>query len=191
MSDCIAHTQCWVEQLIVKYNICPFARRELERKSIRYAVAKERSVEAVLTQLIAECGYLDEHPETETTLFILPHGYEGFYQYLDLLDLANNLLLAQGYEGVYQLASFHPDYCFDGELQSDAANYTNRAPYPILHILREASLEQAIANYDDPENIPQRNMEFARRKGNDFFEKILTQCVAGTSSAIARNPTQQ
>lgn len=187
MSDCIAHTQCWVEQLIVKYNICPFARRELERNSIRYAVAQERPAEAVLTQLIAECGHLDEHPETETTLFILPHGYEGFYQYLDLLDLANDLLLAQGYEGVYQLASFHPDYCFDGELQSDAANHTNRAPYPILHILREASLEQAIANYEDPENIPLRNMEFARRKGSEFFEKILTQCVAGTSDGIAKN----
>ncbi|RUO64030.1 hypothetical protein SAMN06297229_1798 [Pseudidiomarina planktonica] len=180
MANYIEHTQRWVEQLIVKYNICPFARRELERNSIRYVVAEQQSPQAVLTQLIDECTYLDEHPETETTLFILPHGYEGFYQYLDLLDLANDLLLAQNYEGVYQLASFHPDYCFDGELQSDAANYTNRAPYPILHLLRESSLEQALANYEDPENIPQRNMEFARRKGADFFEQILTQCVTKT-----------
>lgn len=191
MANYIEHTQRWVEQLIVKYNICPFARRELERKSIRYAVAQERSVEAVLTQLIAECGYLDEHPETETTLLILPTGYEGFYQYLDLLDLANDLLLAQNYEGIYQLASFHPDYCFDGELQADAANYTNRAPYPILHLLRESSLEQALANYEDPENIPQRNMEFARRKGPEFFEKILTQCVASPSGVIAKKSAQE
>lgn len=172
----IEQTENWVRQVIVKYNLCPFARREVERGSIRYVVADTHKPAAVLETLIAECRLLDQHPEIETTLFIIPRGFEGFYPYLDLVDAAEEALVEQGYEGQYQLASFHPDYCFDGEPQDDAANYTNRSPYPTLHILREASLEQALANYDDPESIPERNIAFTRRKGGDFFAQLLARC---------------
>ncbi|MBM7456960.1 hypothetical protein HNR62_002862 [Oceanisphaera litoralis] len=173
----IAHTANWVKQVIMKYNLCPFARREVERASIRYVVVEEHKPKAVLQALLAECRLLDEQPEVETTLVIIPRGFEGFYAYLDLVDLANELLFEQGFEGQYQLASFHPDYCFDGEPQDDAANYTNRSPYPTLHLIREASMEQALASYDDPESIPERNIHFARRKGSDFFARLLAQCV--------------
>ncbi|TVP16056.1 DUF1415 domain-containing protein [Shewanella sp. KCT] len=169
-------TQNWVEKVIMKYNICPFARREVERNSIRYKVVEQHQLEAVLNALIDECHYLEEHPQTETTLFILPRGFEGFYHYLDLVDIANALLIDQGFEGVFQLASFHPDYCFDGEPQDSAANYTNRAPYPTLHIIREASMERALADYEDPESIPERNIAFAERKGEAFFVKLLQSC---------------
>ncbi|GGI74805.1 DUF1415 domain-containing protein [Shewanella gelidii] len=178
--DVMLHTENWVKQVIMKYNICPFARREIERASIRYAVVEARQITEALLSLIEECQYLDKHPETETTLVIYPHGFEGFYPYLDLVDLATELLTEQGYEGVYQLASFHPDYCFDEEPQDSAANYTNRSPYPTIHIIREASMEQALATYDDPESIPERNIEFAQRKGKDFFEKLLLQCMTST-----------
>ncbi len=169
----IAKSKAWVEQLIVKFNICPFARREVERNSIRYVVADNRKAAEVLEVLVKECEFLDQNMDTETTLIMLPAGFEGFYAYLDLLDTANELLAVQGYEGTYQLASFHPDYCFEGEKQDAASNYTNRAPYPTLHILREESIEKALSSYDDPESIPDRNMAFAEKKGADFFQKIL------------------
>ncbi|MDD8057606.1 DUF1415 domain-containing protein [Shewanella metallivivens] len=175
--ECIAHTERWVIDVIMKYNICPFARREVERASIRYVAIEQTKVKAVLKALLNECQYLDKHPEVETTLFILPRGFEGFYAYLDLVDDATDLLAQQDYEGVYQLATFHPDYCFDGEAQDSAANFTNRAPYPTLHIIREASMEIALANYNDPESIPERNIAFAQRKGSEFFVTLLQHCT--------------
>ena len=170
-------TQNWVERVIMKYNICPFARREVERGSIRYTVIDESKMHNVLEALIKECKFLDDYPVVETTLFIVPRGFEGFYLYLDLVDLANNLLIEQGYEGVYQLASMHPDYCFDGEPMDEPSNYTNRSPYPLLHIIREASMEKALTSYNDPESIPERNIEFTQRKGSDFFAQLLSQCM--------------
>ncbi len=170
-------TQNWVERMIMKYNICPFARQEVERGSIRYAVIHESKIHRVLEALIEECIRLDDKPEIETTLFIVPRGFEGFYSYLDLVDVANDLLIEQGYEGIYQLASMHPDYCFDGEPMDEPSNYTNRSPYPMLHIIREASMEQALADYNAPESIPERNIEFTQHKGADFFAKLLSQCM--------------
>lgn len=172
----ITATENWVKQVIMKYNLCPFARQEVERASIRYVVVAEHKPKAVLQALLAECTLLDEQSAVETTLIIMPRGFEGFYAYLDLVDLADDALLEQGYEGKYQLASFHPDYCFDGEQQDDAANYTNRSPYPTLHLIREASMEKALADYADPESIPERNIHFARRKGSDFFIQLLAKC---------------
>jgi hypothetical protein len=175
--ECLAHTEKWVVDVIMKYNICPFARREVERASIRYVAIEQTKVNAVFKALATECQYLDDHPETETTLFILPRGFEGFYAYLDLVDDATDLLVEHDYEGVYQLATFHPDYCFEGEPQDSAANFTNRAPYPTLHIIREASMEIALANYTDPESIPERNIAFAERKGSEFFVNLLQHCT--------------
>ncbi|PKG40982.1 DUF1415 domain-containing protein [Psychromonas sp. Urea-02u-13] len=175
--DMIKHTENWVSDVIVKYNICPFARREVERGSIRYALIEESKKKKVLQSLLDECRYLDEHSETETTLFIMPRGFEGFYAFLDLVDMANDLLDLEGYEGVYQLANFHPDYCFADEPQSEPSNYTNRSPYPTLHIIREKSMEMAINNHPDVDAIPERNVEFANKKGNNFFATLLASCL--------------
>ena len=166
-------TENWVKQVIMKFNLCPFARREVERASIRYAVVEEHKPKAVLLALLAECALLDEQPAVETTLVILPRGFEGFYAYLDLVDLAEEMLLEQGYEGKYQLASFHPDYCFEGEAQDDAANYTNRSPYPVLHLLREDSVARAVDVYPDPDGIVDRNIETLRELGADGWRKLL------------------
>ncbi|GIU54022.1 DUF1415 domain-containing protein [Shewanella sp. KT0246] len=169
-------TANWVNKVIMKYNICPFARREVERNSIRYYSSENTKVKQVMKDFLNECQYLDEHPDVETTLFIMPRGFEGFYCYLDIVDLANDKLFENEYEGVYQLASFHPDYCFEGEPQDSAANFTNRSPYPTIHIIRESSMEAALAEYDEPESIPERNIAFAERKGADFFTALLKQC---------------
>lgn len=173
----IQETKNWVSKVIVKYNICPFARREVERGSIRYAVAQGHDKASVLQCLIEECRFLDENSETETGLFIIPTGFEGFYDFLDLVELANDLLDMEGYEGVYQLANFHPDYCFAGEPQNEPSNYTNRSPYPTLHIIRESSMELAISNHPDVDAIPERNIAFATKKGNPFFADLLASCM--------------
>ncbi|WP_144209473.1 DUF1415 domain-containing protein [Shewanella donghaensis] len=172
-------TANWVSKVIMKYNICPFARREIEKNSIRYFTCEQTKMKLVIKDFLNECRFLDDNPQAETTLFILPRGFEGFYSYLDFVDLANDKLLENDYEGIYQLASFHPDYCFDGESQDSAANYTNRAPYPTVHIIREASMEAALAEYNEPESIPERNIAFAEKKGTAFFEALLKQCKQG------------
>jgi len=176
-SKIINITRNWVEQVIVKYNICPFARREVERGSIHYFQVQDQALDRVLQALLDECHLLDSHPQIETTLFIIPIGFEGFYDFLDLVDMANDLLELEGYEGVYQLANFHPDYCFADEKQNAPSNYTNRSPYPTLHIIRESSMELALAAHPDADAIPHRNIEFANKKGNAFFAHLLAACI--------------
>ena len=172
-----SQTQCWVKSVIVGFNLCPFAKREVEQASIHYQVSHDTDMEQALHSLIHECKRLDEHPEIETTLLIFANAFQSFDDFLDLIEFANALIADQGYEGIYQLASFHPHYCFEGEDENDAANYTNRSPYPMLHLIREARLEQALANYPDPESIPERNIEFARNKGLDEIKSMLDNCM--------------
>ena len=172
----ITQTENWVKQVIVKYNICPFARKEVELGSIRYHVVEQSALDEVLLALVEECQYLDKHRDTETTLFIMPNAFQSFDSFLDLVELANDLLFEQGFEGIYQLANFHPDYCFAGEPQSDPANYTNRSPYPCLHIIREESMSLALDSHPDPDAIPERNIEFCRKKGEAFFANLLASC---------------
>lgn len=162
---CINQTRCWVEDVVVAHDFCPFAGREVARNSIRYVVSPESRVADALEVLIDECLQLDRDSTIETTLLIYPQGFEVFEDYLDFAALAEDLLFEQGYEGVYQLATFHPDYCFADSPVDDPANYTNRSPCPLLHLLREASLEQAIAGHPDPEGIPERNVSYARELG--------------------------
>ena len=174
-SPVIGKTLQWIESIVVGLNFCPFAKRELRRNAVRFTVCDNGDAADALQQLIAECGHLDAHPETETTLLILPEGFADFLDYLDLAALAEDLLAAQGYEGVYQVASFHPDYCFADAGPDDAANYTNRSPYPMLHLLREASLDTAIDTYPDIDSIPENNMKKARALGADFFQAHLSK----------------
>lgn len=165
----IEHTRTWIQDIIVKYSICPFAKREMERNTIRYQECDAESAAEVLEQVVLECMVLDRHPETETTIIILTKGFADFHEYLQLVETAEDLIVEYDYDGIYQIASFHPNYCFAGEPMDDPANFTNRAPYPLLHILRESSVEKALKHYQEPESIPERNIEFARSKGNDFW----------------------
>ncbi len=171
--DALAQTRHWIEQVVVGHNFCPFAKRELRRNSVRLVLDESHGMREVLTQLIAECRFLDGNPDTETTLLIMPGGFEDFLGYLDLLELAEDLLAEQGYEGIYQLASFHPDYRFADAEADDAGNFTNRSPYPMLHLLREASLDSAIGNYPDIDSIPDNNIKKARALGADYFRTLL------------------
>jgi hypothetical protein len=174
-SPVIGKTRQWIENVVVGLNFCPFAKRELRRDAVRFTVNASGDMGDALQRLIAECGFLDANPETETALLILPEGFTDFLDYLDLAGLAEDLLAEQGYEGVYQVASFHPDFCFADAEPDDAANYTNRSPYPMLHLLREASLDTAIGNYPDIDSIPDNNMKKARALGVDFFRDLANK----------------
>jgi hypothetical protein len=133
----ITQTRLWLEKIVIGCNFCPFAAKPFFQDKIRYRVVPSAQKKDILETLVRECSWLEENAETETSLLILPEGYEKFNAYLDLLDLAEQLLEKEGYEGIFQLASFHPDYRFAGTKADDAANYTNRSPYPILHLLKE------------------------------------------------------
>lgn len=177
----VAQTVAWVRHFIVEHNICPFAKRELESCSIRVEVVRSKKVAVALEELAAEIEWLNEHPETETTLLVFPTLFKSFDHYLDYIELAENLLFELGYEGVYQLATFHPDYCFADAQPEDAANYSNRSPYAMVHLLREASLEKAIAFYGDTAAIPERNITYLTELGSDMAEKQLQRCLAVSS----------
>lgn len=172
----ITQMKSWVANIIVKYNFCPFARKEVENNSIHYHVSNTLNIENAVLEMINQCIFLNENQDIETTLLILDQGFSDFNDFLDLVDLANALLIAQGFEGQYQIATFHPDYVFADSEESDAANYTNRAPFPTLHIIREASMAEALKSYDDPDSIPENNIQLTRRKGIDFWQKLLENC---------------
>ena len=175
--NAISSTEAWVKNVIVKYNICPFAKREMDRGSIRYVEEKATEVESVLETLIKECQFLDEQPQTETTLLILSGMGVDFDAFLDLVYLSNHLLQMNRYEGIYQLAHFHPDYCFEGDPEDAASNYSNRSPLPTLHIIRETSMENAIEAHPDVDAIPERNIAFLNKKGSSFFASLLASCL--------------
>ncbi|RUR33346.1 DUF1415 domain-containing protein [Vreelandella andesensis] len=170
-------TLTWVRTFIVEHNICPFAKRELEGGNVRVEVVRSKKVDVALEELITEVEWLNEHPETETTLLVFPSLFKSFDHYLDYVELAESLLVELGYEGIYQLATFHPDYCFADAEPEDAANYTNRSPYAMVHLLREESVEKAIAFYGDTAQIPERNIAHLTALGSNTAEKLLQRCL--------------
>ncbi|MGQ7247906.1 DUF1415 domain-containing protein [Halomonas sp. V046] len=170
---CLNATRDWVGSFVVALDVCPFAGRELARDSIRFVAIDARRLEDALLRLIEECRHLDETPEVETTLLVIERGLADFDDYLDSLALAEALLADQGYEGVYQLASFHPDYVFEDAADDDPANFTNRSPWPMWHLLREASVERALEHHDDPEGIPERNIELMRELSRETLAERL------------------
>jgi len=175
-SAVIAQTTQWINSVVIGCNFCPFAAKAVLRKSIRYVVLQETTLESALETLVDELNFLDRTEDIETSLLIFPKYFSDFEDYLDLVELAENLSIEQGYEGVYQIASFHPDYCFEGADADDPANYTNRSPYPMLHLLREDSISKALDHYIDPEEIPERNIAFAQEKGLRYMQLLRAAC---------------
>jgi hypothetical protein len=174
----ISHTKKWITDVVIGCNFCPFAAREMNRDSVKYMVEENFTTEGGLQLFASACEWLDNHPETETILLIFPDGMQDFRGFLDLLDLSEDLAESEGYEGVYQVASFHPDYQFAGSLIDDPANFTNRSPYPMLHLLREESIEKALEFYKgDPADIPENNINFARGKGFTYLKMLRDNCL--------------
>ncbi|WP_088331739.1 DUF1415 domain-containing protein [Lacimicrobium sp. SS2-24] len=174
-ADYIEPVKRWVEEVVVGFNFCPFAKAELDRT--RYTVSYGQKAKQVLKDFETEIDYLQSTPEIANTLLILARGFADFHRYLDLVAQADACLDKQGLRGQFQLASFHPHYQFDGEPANDPSNYTNRAPLPVLHLLRESEVEKAISHYRQPENIPRRNIAKARALGSEHLQEKLDHCL--------------
>lgn len=171
----VAAVEQWIHKVIIGLNFCPFAKKEMERKTVRYQVSETTQVNDALTCLLDEIALLEQQPDIQTSLLIFRCGFSNFDQYLELLNLADVLLAQGGYSGIYQLASFHPDYCFEDAESTDPANFTNRSPYPILHILRESSIEAVLKRYPNPESIPENNINKARQLGTKFLQTLMNE----------------
>ena len=130
-----------------------------------------------LHELSSTFVQMDADKNIVTSFLIFPNTYASFEDYLVLLDLSEHLLEKEGYEGVYQLASFHPEYLFSGAQKDDPANYTNRSPYPMLHILREDSVSRAVDSFSGIDKISQQNIAYARKKGLLYLKALKDACV--------------
>jgi hypothetical protein len=174
----IEQTKRWITNVVTGCNFCPFAAREVKRNSIHYQVETAIDLNVCLEAFLNECIRLDSDETIQTTLLIFPKAFQTFDAYLDLLALAERAIKKKGYEGIYQVASFHPLYRFADSQDNDAANYTNRSIYPMLHLLREEKIEQALRHYHDPEKIPERNIQFAREKGLTYMKMLRDSCLS-------------
>ncbi len=175
---CVPQTIQWVREFVIKLNLCPFAKREMDKGSVSVSASSAETVEQAMIDFMVEIELLNLNADIETTLLVFPALFSEFFDYLDFVDVAEATLQADGYEGVYQLATFHPDYCFAGTTPDDVSNYTNRSPHPMVHLLREERIEKAIAYYGDTAQIYENNMACLRALGLNQVKKMLLLSVA-------------
>ena len=172
--DVIAATRLWIERAVIGLNLCPFAKAVEVKNQIRFVVSLARTRDDLLVDLADELRLLAAaDPDVcDTTLLMHPQVLTDFPDYNDFLDIADAAVDALGLDGVVQVASFHPDYQFAGTRPDDIDNYTNRAPYPTLHLLREDSVERAVAAFPDTEKIYENNIRTLRQLGPDGWRSL-------------------
>lgn len=170
----VAATRTWLERAVIGLNLCPFAQPVHLHGRIRYFVSAARSPAQLLEDLMAELNALDaaDPRQCETTLLIHPHVLTDFSDYNDFLGRADDAVAELGLEGVIQVASFHPRYQFEDAGADDIDNYTNRSPYPMLHLLRESSVERAVTTYPDTTAIYRKNIDTLRRLGHEGWRRL-------------------
>jgi hypothetical protein len=163
----IDSTRDWVERAVIGLNLCPFAKAVHVKGQIRYVVSDATTQEDLLAALVAELERLQEssRDNIETTLLIHPLVLQDFMDYNDFLDIADAAVEELDLDGEVQVASFHPSYQFEGTAPEDMENFSNRSPYPTLHLLRESSVERAVAEYPDTDTIAERNIETLQKLG--------------------------
>jgi hypothetical protein len=171
-----AATRHWVETVVIDLNLCPFAKRELVRDRIRFVCSEAEDEEGLLFDLQTELQLLQDDDSIETTVLSHPKVLTDFDAYNQFLDLVDALLSEMRLTGELQVASFHPDYQFADTEPDEVSNTTNRSPFPMLHLIREASLEEAVDNYPDPEDIPARNIETVEGIGKAGMAALLKAC---------------
>jgi len=171
----------WLNEVVIGLNLCPFARKPASENRVRLVVSEAQDDDALLEDLAREMTLLDTTPvaELETTLVIIPQHLQDFFDYTQLLSWAQKMLKRNGWLGVYQLASFHPNYCFAGADLDYVENLTNRSPYPIVHIIREASLEKALAYFPDVERVPENNQRAMTELSAAQRKKLFPYLFAG------------
>jgi len=172
--EVIAATREWLEKAVIGLNLCPFAKAVHAGNQIRYAVSDAQTPEALLVDLGRELQMLaaPDRTDVETTLLIHPRVLVDFVDYNDFLDIADAAVEELGFVGTIQVASFHPQYRFADTEPDAIENFSNRSPYPMLHLLREESVERAIAAFPDVARIPERNIETLRSIGHDGWRRL-------------------
>lgn len=171
----IAATRRWIEKAVIGLRLCPFAAVPFARDQIRYCVSQQRSVDGLARELTQELLHLNaaDPKLCETSLLIHPHVLTDFADYNEFLGQADATIAALELRGELQIASFHPDYQFAGSAPDDVQNYTNRSPYPMLHLLREASVTRAVNGYPAIGEIGERNMATLRELGHQGWRALL------------------
>lgn len=174
----IAETRAWVERAVIGLNLCPFAKAVQVKGQVRYVVCASAEPAELLAALIDELHHLANCPaqETDTTLLIHPAVLGDFLDFNDFLAVVDDTLDDLGYSGILQVASFHPQFQFADTHAADMGNATNRSPYPTLHLLREASIDRAVAAFPDPEAIFEANIETLEALGADGWAALQAQC---------------
>ncbi|CAN7434693.1 DUF1415 domain-containing protein [Pseudoduganella sp. LjRoot289] len=170
----VANTQKWLEKAVIGLNLCPFAKAVHIKNQIRYVVTEAATDEELMAVLMEELEFLAEtNPDkVDTTLIIHPRVLNDFEDYNDFLDVADAALEEMDLDGVLQVASFHPDYQFADTDKNDIDNYTNRSPYPTLHLLREESVDRAVEAFPEAEDIFEKNIETMRKLGHDGWDAL-------------------
>jgi hypothetical protein len=170
----VATTRNWLERAVIGLNLCPFAKSVHVKKQIRYAVTAAQTADELLAELEAELQRLNaSDPQSlDTTLLIHPQVMGDFLDFHFFLAEADALIRNLGFDGVFQIASLHPNYEFSGSAPDDIENFSNRSPYPTLHLLREASIDRAVAAFPDAEAIFERNMETLQNLGHAGWQKL-------------------
>ncbi len=166
-SPALTQTRAWVEQAVIGLNLCPFAKAPQVKGLVRYVQSEASDPAGLLTDLIDELRRLAKAPpeRLETTLLVHPQVFTDFADFNDFLGVAEDAVADLGLEGVIQVASFHPDYRFEGTTSDDITNATNRSPHPTLHLIREDSIDRAVAAFPEAETIYEANMATMERLG--------------------------
>jgi len=166
--------EAWVEEIVVGLNLCPFAETAMRAQGVHIVVGEGETPESCVQLALEEAVRLIEQDDVSvaTTHIAMPHGVEQFEVFLDVVATVEDALEEAGAAGVLQVATFHPDYVFHGTEPTDVTNYTNRAPTPIVHLLRETDVEAAVDSYPDPEEIPGRNMARLRALGLEGVSEL-------------------
>jgi len=173
----LAATRRWLESAVIGLNLCPFAKAVYVKNQVRLVVSRARHADDLLEELDRELDLLVATPaeEIDTTLLIHATLFDDFLDFNDFLEVADGVVEEHGLEGVIQLASFHPKFQFDGTEPDDISNYTNRAPFAMLHLLREDSVERAVAAFPQAEAIFEENIKTLEKLGYAGWEKLLTK----------------
>lgn len=170
----VEDTRRWLERAVVGLNLCPFAKAVLVKQQVHFCASQGQDAAEVLDDLSRELDALLALPaqERDTTLLVLPHAFADFLDFHDLTQRAERLVRKRGLEGVVQVASFHPRFVFAGTEEDDITNYTNRAPWPTLHLLREESIDRAVDAFPDASAIYEANMDTLRRLGTEGWRAL-------------------
>ncbi len=169
----LGDTRRWLEQVVIGLRLCPFAAAPYYKGLVRLIATPACTEAELLDALAVECQTLaqSDSQDCETSLLVHPNALNDFAEYNQFLDAADGLISSLGLTGVLQVASFHPDYCFAGSEADDRANFTNRSPYPMLHLLREQSIEAVIDGGADSEAIVARNIELLRAMSDEALRR--------------------